>query len=45
MSDDKPRLIPIPTPSDVEAMRADLGQPFPIEYAGRWYAVSYSLTA
>lgn len=37
---DKPRLVPIPTPVDPEADRADLSKPFPIEYGGRWYAIA-----
>ena len=38
--DRKPRLIPIPAPADPEAVRADLSQPFPIEYGGRWYVLA-----
>lgn len=43
--EEKPRLIPIPPPSDVEAMIEDLGQPYPVEFGERWYAVSYSVSA
>jgi hypothetical protein len=40
MIDDKPRLIPISPPADIEAVRADLGQPFPLNFGSSWYALA-----
>jgi hypothetical protein len=37
----KPHLIPIPPPANVDADRADISKPYPIEICGRWFAVVF----
>ena len=35
---EKPKLVPIPTPINKEADEIDIRKPFPIEFGGRFYA-------